>query len=123
MAWVGFMTKSLRNIADALGMGVGELRPQCLAEEMPLRAAEWDHIRKRYELVSPDLESFVGLSFQYADSVLGYGDERRADPGIVSTVKIKQAGFTEVMDTEAMFRKWFRLFQEERLLPMPGRKR
>ena len=28
-------------------------------------------------------------------------------PSIVSTVKINQAGFTEMMDTEAMFRKWF----------------
>jgi nucleoside-diphosphate-sugar epimerase len=110
-------------IADALGMRTGQQKPQCLAETMPSRAAEWDRIRAWHRLVSPDLESFVGLSFQYADSVLGYGDQRRADPGIVSTVKIKQAGFTEVMDTEAMFRKWFRLFQEERLLPMPGRKR
>ena len=31
--------------------------------------------------------------------------------------KIMQAGFREVMDTEAMFRKWFRLFQQKRLLP------
>ena len=38
-------------------------------------------------------------------------------PSIVSTVKINQAGFTEMMDTEAMFRKWFSHARASRLLP------
>jgi len=38
-------------------------------------------------------------------------------PSIVSTVKINHAGFTEMMDTEDMFRKWFRQARESRLLP------
>ena len=33
------------------------------------------------------------------------------------TVKINQAGFTEMMDTEVMFRKWFKLAKASRLLP------
>jgi len=34
-------------------------------------------------------------------------------------VKINRAGFTEIemMDTEDMFRKWFKQAKEERLLP------
>jgi hypothetical protein len=32
-------------------------------------------------------------------------------------VKINQAGFTEMMDTEAMFRKWFAQARSNRLLP------
>jgi nucleoside-diphosphate-sugar epimerase len=104
-------------IADALGMEPGEKRPLALAAEMPARAAEWDAIRAAHGLAAPPLVPYVGLSFQYSDSVLGYGDERRAVPAIVSTVKLRKAGFTEVIDTEAMFRKWFRLFQDRRLLP------
>lgn len=106
-------------IADALGMEPGEKRPLELASAMPLRAAEWNAIREEDGLVSPPLEEFVGLSFQYVDSVLGYGDERRADPAVVSTVKLRRAGFCEAVDTEDMFRKWFRLFQDKRLLPAP----
>ncbi len=36
-----------------------------------------------------------------------------------ATVKINRAGFTEIemMDTEDMFRKWFKQAKEERLLP------
>ena len=108
-------------IADVLGMAPGKAVPQCLADEMPKRAADWDRIRERYGLLSPDLQRFVGLSFQYADSVLGYGDERRGDPALVSTVKLRRAGFTEMIDTEEMLRKWFRLFQDKRLLPLPSR--
>ena len=37
-----------------------------------------------------------------------HGQTEPGPPSIVSTVKINQAGFTEMMDTEAMFRKWFR---------------
>jgi hypothetical protein len=32
-------------------------------------------------------------------------------------VKINQAGFTEMMDTEKMFYKWFRQARASRLLP------
>jgi len=106
-------------IADAIGMVPGERRPLALAEAMPARAAEWDAIRAAHGLAAPALADYVGLSFQYADSVLGHGDARRAVPAIVSTVKLRSAGFTEVMDTEAMFRKWFRLFHKRRLLPAP----
>ena len=62
-------------------------------------------------------EAFVGLSFQYADYTMRYGQTESGPPSIVSTVKINQAGFTEMMDTEEMFKKWFRLARASRLLP------
>ncbi len=36
---------------------------------------------------------------------------------LVSTIKVRKAGFQECMDTEDMFRKWIAYFQKERLLP------
>jgi hypothetical protein len=39
------------------------------------------------------------------------------ETALVSTVKLHTAGFHEEIDTEVMFRKWFRIFQERRLLP------
>ena len=64
-------------------------------------------LRRKHDLISPGLEAFVGLSFQYADYSMRHGQTQSGPPSIVSTVKINQAGFTEMMDTEAMFRKWF----------------
>jgi len=104
-------------IADALGMEVGPHEPECLGQTMPARAAEWDAIRVRHKLVSPGLREFVGESFHYADFTMAYGAEGGLSPAIVSTIKLRQAGFTEVMDTEAMFRKWFAEFQAKQLLP------
>jgi hypothetical protein len=74
-------------------------------------------LRRRHALVSPGLEEFVGLSFQYADYSMRYGRSESGPPSIVSTVKINRAGFTEMMDTEDMFRKWFSHARESRLLP------
>jgi len=77
----------------------------------------WDGLRRKHNLIAPDLESFVGLSFQYADYSMRYGQTQSGPPSIVSTVKINQAGFTEMMDTEAMFQKWFKQARAAHLLP------
>ena len=102
------------DIADAVGMRTGPDEPFLLQS---LGRADWDRARDRYGLVSPGLAEFVGLSLEYADYQMRYGHTEPGPPAIVSTVKITQAGFQEVMDTEMMFRKWFRLFQKKRLLP------
>ena len=36
---------------------------------------------------------------------------------IVSTIKLRAAGFHEYADTEDMFVKWFRALRRQRLLP------
>ena len=104
-------------IADALGMHVGRDVPMSLATEMPLREPDWQRICAKHKLVAPDLARFVGLSFQYADFQMGFGRPTPAAPTFSSTIKAAQAGFHEVMDSEAMFTKWFRIFQEKHLLP------
>lgn len=101
-------------IADAAGMRPGAPEPFLLRS---LAAVDWDRIRERHGLQSPDLATFTGLSLEYADYQMRYGHTDPGPPAIVSTVKIMQAGFHEVMDTETMFRKWFAVMQRKRLLP------
>jgi nucleoside-diphosphate-sugar epimerase len=103
-------------IADSVGMRPGPDEPFLLQS---LGRADWDRARQRFGLESPALDDFVGLSLEYADYQMRYGHTEPGPPAIVSTVKIAQAGFHEVMDTELMFRKWFKLFQAKRLLPPP----
>ncbi|WP_407148877.1 NAD-dependent epimerase/dehydratase family protein [Bradyrhizobium sp. ORS 86] len=104
-------------IADALEMKPGRRVPLSLAREYPKWIAPWDELRRAQGLIAPGLEEFVGLSFQYADYSMRYGKTEAGPPSIVSTVKINQAGFTEMMDTEVMFRKWFKRAKASRLLP------
>jgi len=106
-------------IADALGMEVGPPEPLSLAEEMPKREAEWAAIVKKYDLRAPtSLKEFVGQSFILADFTFGYGSRNQSPPPmLVSTIKLRQAGFHECLDTEDNFRACFKRFQDARLLP------
>jgi len=104
-------------IAASLGMRPGGHVPLSLDRDIRPREAEWETIRARHGLRSGNLRDFVGLSFEYADYTMGYGRNEPGPPAIVSTIKLMQAGFTEVMDTEAMFAKYFAEFQANRLLP------
>ncbi len=105
-------------IAEALGMVPGSDRPLRLAVEMPKKEPEWSAIVDRHGLRSPPrLAEFAGDSFVYADMLFAYGVETPRPPQLVSTIKIRQAGFGGCIDTEDMFRKWFARFQAGRLLP------
>ncbi|MDP1964883.1 MAG: nucleoside-diphosphate sugar epimerase, partial [Reyranella sp.] len=104
-------------IADALGFAAGEHVPLSLDKEIRPRESEWAEIRATHGLTSGTLKDFVGLSFEYADYTMGFGRDKPGPAAIVSTIKLMQAGFTEVMDTEAMFRKCFAEMQAKGLLP------
>jgi nucleoside-diphosphate-sugar epimerase len=104
-------------IADALGFEAGVHVPLRLDTQIRLREDDWAAIRKAHGLRSGNLKEFVGLSFEYADYTMGYGRDTPGPAALVSTIKLMQAGFHEVMDTEAMFRKCFAEMQAKRLLP------
>ena len=105
-------------IADALGMAPGPARPMSLAVEMPRRQAEWAAIVRKYRLRSPEsLAEFVGQSFIYTDRNFAYGQAASPTPTLVSTVKARLAGFHDCVDTEEMFRRLLRRFQDLRWLP------
>ena len=104
-------------IAASMNMRPGGHVPLSLDRDIRPREAEWETIRARHGLRSGNLRDFVGLSFEYADYTMGFGRNKPGPPAIVSTIKLMQAGFTEVMDTEVMFAKYFAKFQASRLLP------
>jgi nucleoside-diphosphate-sugar epimerase len=113
---------TLRNvwpvIADAFGMEVGADVPMSLAAELPRRETEWVALVDRFGLVAPrSLETFVGQSSIYADVVLGHGQTEAGPPSLVSTIKARQAGFHDCVDTEDMFARLIAAMQDARLFP------
>ena len=108
-------------LAEAFGMEVGEPEPCSLGEEMPKHQDEWAAIVKKYNLRSPsNLHAFIGESFAAADFTLAYGAQESGPPAIVRTIKARQAGFHDCTDTEDMFRKWIRRYQELGWIPPVG---
>ncbi|MEZ5855773.1 MAG: SDR family oxidoreductase [Hyphomicrobiaceae bacterium] len=102
-------------LARQLGMEAGEPRPMSLAADILPREAEWQEIVTRFGLAAPDLKSLVGLSFEYADYQMSYGRTTPAPAAFSSTIKLMQAGFHEVVDTERMLCRALAAFQKRRL--------
>ena len=104
-------------IAKTLGMDVGEPEPMRLADEMPGKASVWNEIVAKHELRSPGLMEFVGDSFVYADLHFGLGRAHAAPPNMMSTIKLRQAGFSDCIDSEDMLVEWIEWMQQEKLIP------
>ena len=104
-------------IAKTLGMEVGEPEPMCLAAEMPEKALVWAEVVERHGLRSPGLMEFVGDSFVYADLHFGLERTHAAPPNMMSTIKLRQAGFSDCIDSEDMLVEWIEWMQQEKLIP------
>jgi nucleoside-diphosphate-sugar epimerase len=105
------------SFAEVLGVRLGPDHPVRLAEFLPAKAAVWDRIIAKYSLRNVPMPELLGESHHYADFCFAHGAAAPPPPAFVSTVKIKQAGFTQVYDTEETFRYWFRKLIERKLLP------
>ena len=105
------------SMAEVLGVEVGPDQPMSLAEFLPAKADVWDRIVAKYDLRPISVAQLVGESHHYADFCLAYGATEQPPPAFVSTVKIKQAGFTETWDTEESFRHWLQVLQDRKVLP------
>jgi nucleoside-diphosphate-sugar epimerase len=106
-------------MADCLGLPAGPDRPVSMAQHLPGRAALWDRIVQRHGLRPLKMEALLGESHHYADFAFGWGLKQMPPPAFVSTVKVKQAGFTETFDTEFAVRHWLDVLMDRRILPRP----
>lgn len=106
-------------IADALGIEVGEDTPMSLAEYLPTKAETWDRIVEKHGLRKIALRDLLGESHFIADFCLLAGVVETPWPGLMSTIKLRQAGFHEVCDTQDMFRYWLRDLIDRNVLPRP----
>ncbi len=104
-------------IAGALGVEPAADRPVRLAEFLLEKSDVWDRIVAKHGLRPLSMAELVGESHHYADFCMAYGAESTPPPAFVSTVKIKQAGFTETWDTEESFVYWLRVLQDRKVLP------
>jgi nucleoside-diphosphate-sugar epimerase len=107
-------------ICDALGVAQGPDAPMSMARWLPEQADAWDRAVARHGLRPVPLPALLGESHHYADFCFGFHAREAPPPVIVSTIRLREAGFGDCIDTERMFREWIAVLQAKRVLPPPG---
>jgi nucleoside-diphosphate-sugar epimerase len=106
-------------IAGAVGLEPASGEPVRLSEFLPAHADVWDRIVARHGLNAPPMDALVGQSHHYADFLFAWGAHGPIPPALVSTIKLRQAGFGDCVDTEAMFRTHLKRLADRGVLPRP----
>jgi nucleoside-diphosphate-sugar epimerase len=105
-------------LADAFGVAPGPPEPTHLAEFLPAHADIWDRIVARDSLRPIGLMALLGESHHYADALLRPGLEvASGPPTLLSTIKLRQAGFGACYDSEETLRHWARELAARGLTP------
>lgn len=110
--WPGF--------ANVLGVELGPDSPQLMSGFFDQHSEVWDHVVEKYSLRKTSIEEVLGESHHYADFCFATGAEEPPPPAFVSAIKLRQAGFTTVQDTEEMFQYWLRQLIDRGILPHMG---
>lgn len=104
-------------LAEIFGLAIGEPEPQFLAESLPAQEEIWLRHQKRHGLQPIGLQPFVGDSLQYADFIFASHARRLPPPVLVSTIKLRQAGFADCIDTVQMLRELAQDMRRRRYIP------
>lgn len=97
-------------LASHFGMAAGGVRTHALGSWMADKAEVWSGIARKYQLRPMAMDDVCSWSF--GDFFLGQDYDV-----FMSTLKIRKAGFTGVVDTEAQILAHMARYQEERILP------
>jgi hypothetical protein len=95
-------------------MEMGRHQPMPLAFVMRDKAPVWDRVVEKHQLRRHGMDELIGQSWQFADFALS---RTHSTSSLSSTIKIRQAGFGDCIDTEAMFLWWLGELQRRRILP------
>ena len=106
-------------LAATFGMETGPDESLCLAHYIPAHAEVWARVVQKHDLRAIPLAALLGESHFYADMCFTYGAVESPPPIYVSTVKVRQHGFTMAWNTEESFCYWLRDLMTRRILPLP----
>lgn len=99
--------------AEAFGVPLGRDRAFTLEAEMTRLAPVWSRLVAEQQLAAPaDLIAFLGGSISLTDLCLA-SDLRE----VLSTIRLRKAGFAGCASTIDVCRKWIGRYQELKLLP------
>src|SRR5262245_3658045 len=101
-------------IAEVFAMPCGAPHPMSLARVMGDKGPVWDDIVRKHALWPYRLHDLVP-SWEYADFTFRY--RQLPFESLLSTIKLRKAGFQDCVDSEEMFVTQLRALQDARILP------
>jgi len=101
-------------VARVFDMEQGLPHPMPLPSIMADKGPVWDRIVERHGLLPYRLDQLIGSSWQFADFAFSRTGHTAS---LLSTVKIRQAGFNDCIDSAEMLEWWLRELQRRRVLP------
>lgn len=101
----------------AVGVQAGPDERRSVVSFLAEREDPWRDIVRKHSLRPTTLAGLCGESHHYADFQFGFDAEEEPPYGLVSTVKLRQAGFTEFFDTEDTVVYWLRDLVRRRVIP------
>ena len=105
-------------VAECFHMPLGAPRSFDVVREVRNMSGQWREMVRRYELDAPeDVEALFGGSMQMSNVATEAPEGNALRWGLVSTIKLRQAGFGRCVDSLEMVRKYARRYQELRILP------
>ena len=99
VVWRTFFERLASDFGMALDASAEARSTAALGEAMPKHAETWRRIAQRQSLRIADLGALIGLSWQYAD-ILFAAPAPPPVPVLVSTIKARQLGFADCIDSE-----------------------
>ena len=106
-------------LAASLGLQSAGTAPRSFAEffAQPESVAAWNAIASRHGLREPSLERLLGQSHHYIDLLGGVRIAGKAVPVLLSTIKLRQAGFAGCRDSLTSLLAQLAAMTELHLLP------
>lgn len=105
-------------IASNLQMNAAEPARLQLSATLYGAEPEWQQIVESQGLRPYSIRQLVGDSFFYADALFNTHGDTPPPPALLSTIKLRQAGFNECIDTAIMFERWFKKLKQLKVLPV-----
>ena len=109
-------------LGEAMGLATGEPHAMKLVDFFaePESKAAWAELVERHGLQIAELSALLGESHHYVDLLLGNRLAGRSVPVLLSTIKLRKAGFADCRDSLASLIHWLGRMVELRLLPPLG---
>ncbi len=104
-------------LAGAVGLEAGPDEPMSLSAWIARRSTRWNDIVLREGLRRLTVAQVVGESHHYADFQFAHRADVPPPPALMSTIKLRRAGFHGVMNTSESMVHWLGVLAERRVIP------